>query len=90
MGAISGPLLIVYPQAVLDAMAVNLKKYNPGFLSDDELIESFCVRTNEFASIVETLRENTGNSNQHVLGNRAPGQRQNNPVAACWYRNMSE
>ncbi len=76
MGTISGPLPIVYPQAALDAMTVNLKKYNPGFLSDDELIESFCVRTNEFASIVETLRENTGNSNRHVLviGPRGSGK----------------
>ena len=57
-------------------MALNLKKYNPGFLSDDELIQSFCVRTNEFDSIVETLHENTGNSNQHVLviGPRGSGK----------------
>lgn len=57
-------------------MIANLKKYNPGFLSDDELIESFCVRTNEFASIVETLQENTGNSNQHILviGPRGSGK----------------
>ncbi len=52
------------------------KKYNPGFLSDDELVESFCVRTSEFESIVETLRENTGNSNQHliVIGPRGSGK----------------
>lgn len=57
-------------------MALNLKKYNPGFLSDDELLESFCVRTNEFTSIVETLQENTGNSNQHllVIGPRGSGK----------------
>ena len=57
-------------------MALNLKKYNPGFLSDDELIQSFCVRTNEFDSIVETLHENTGNSNQHILviGPRGSGK----------------
>ena len=57
-------------------MALKLKKYNPGFLSDDELIQSFCVRTNEFDSIVETLHENTGNSNQHVLviGPRGSGK----------------
>lgn len=76
MATISGQLPTVYSQAVLDAMIVNLKKYNPGFLSDDELIESFCVRTNEFASIVETLQENTGNSNRHVLviGPRGSGK----------------
>ena len=52
------------------------KKYNPGFLTDDELVESFCVRTSEFESIIETLRENTGNSNQHliVIGPRGSGK----------------
>ena len=52
------------------------RKYNPGFLSDDELVESFCVRTREFESIVETLSENTGNSNQHliVIGPRGSGK----------------
>ena len=50
--------------------------YNPGFLTDDELAATFCVRTNEFDSIVETLRENTGNSNQHliVIGPRGSGK----------------
>lgn len=43
------------------------KKYNPGFLTEDELVASFCVRTSEFESIVETLGENTGNSNQHLV-----------------------
>lgn len=52
------------------------RTYNPGFLSDDELGASFCVRTSEFASIVETLQENTGNSNQHaiVIGSRGSGK----------------
>ena len=52
------------------------KKYNPGFLTDDELVESFCVRTHEFESIIETLRESTGNSNQHliVIGQRGSGK----------------
>ena len=52
------------------------KKYNPGFLSDDELVDSFCVRTSEFESIIETLCENTGNSNQHliVIGPRGSGK----------------
>ena len=57
-----------------DAMAT--RKYNPGFMSDDELVASFCVRTCEFESISETLRENTGNSNQHliVIGPRGSGK----------------
>ena len=50
--------------------------YNPGFLTDAELAATFCVRTHEFDSIVETLRENTGNSNQHliVIGPRGSGK----------------
>ncbi len=57
-------------------MATSVKKYNPGFLSDDEIIDSFCVRTNEFESIVESLRESTGNSNPHtiVIGPRGIGK----------------
>ena len=52
------------------------KKYNPGFLTDDELVESFCVRTSELESIIETLRESTDNSNQHliVIGPRGSGK----------------
>ena len=38
-------------------MAVTARKYNPGFLTDDELVASFCVRTSEFESMVEMLRE---------------------------------
>ena len=57
-------------------MAMATRTYNPGFLSDDELAASFCVRTSEFDSILETLRENTGNSNQHVIviGPRGSGK----------------
>ena len=57
-------------------MATPVKKYNPGFLSDDEIIDSICVRTNEFESIVESLRESTGNSNPHtiVIGPRGSGK----------------
>ncbi|MDE0409727.1 MAG: tetratricopeptide repeat protein [Alphaproteobacteria bacterium] len=52
------------------------RKYNPGFLSDDELVATFCVRTREFASIVETLGECDGNSNTHqiVIGPRGSGK----------------
>lgn len=52
------------------------RKYNPGFLTDDELVESFCVRTNEFESIVELLRECTERSNPHqlVIGPRGSGK----------------
>ena len=52
------------------------RKYNPGFLTDEELIASFCVRTRELESIVEMLRECTGSSNQHqiVIGPRGSGK----------------
>ena len=57
-------------------MAVTARKYNPGFLSDDELVASFCVRTHELASILEMLRECTGRSNTHqiVIGPRGSGK----------------
>ena len=57
-------------------MAVATKNYNPGFLTDAELEDLFCVRVAEFDSLVETLRENTGNSNQHaiVIGPRGSGK----------------
>ena len=52
------------------------RKYNPGFLSDDELVRSFCVRTDELESIVESLHECTSNSNPHmlVIGPRGSGK----------------
>ena len=52
------------------------RKYNPGFLTDEELVASFCVRTSEFDSMVEMLRECTGSSNPHqiVIGSRGSGK----------------
>ncbi len=57
-------------------MTVTPRKYNPGFLSDDDLVASFCVRTDEFDSMVEILREPSGNSNTHqiVIGPRGSGK----------------
>ena len=57
-------------------MTVTARKYNPGFLTDDELVTSFCVRTNEFDSLIETLRECSSNSNIHqlVIGPRGSGK----------------
>ena len=51
-------------------------KHNPGFLTDDELIASFCVRSGELDSILEMLRECDGRSNPHriVLGPRGCGK----------------
>ena len=52
------------------------RKYNPGFLTDDELVVSFCVRTGEFESIVDMLRECTGSANPHqiAIGPRGSGK----------------
>ena len=57
-------------------MAIATKSYNPGFLTVDELRAMFCVRVGEFESLLETLRENTGESNQHVIvvGPRGSGK----------------
>ena len=57
-------------------MGITAKDYNPGFLSDADLRAMFCVRVSEFESIVETLRENTDTSNQHVIviGPRGSGK----------------
>ena len=57
-------------------LPVKTRKYNPGFLSDAELIAGFCVRLPELAQILETLRENVYASNQHILtiGSRGSGK----------------
>ena len=57
-------------------MAPPTRKFNPGFLNDDELVASYCVRTTEFDLLVEVLRECTGHSNAHqiVIGPRGSGK----------------
>ena len=57
-------------------MVVGVKKYNPGFLTDDEIVASFCVRNAEFQSLLESLRASDGNSNVHslVIGPRGSGK----------------
>ena len=57
-------------------MAAPARKYNPGFLTDGELVESFCVRMHEFNSMIEMLRECTGHANPHriVIGPRGSGK----------------
>ena len=57
-------------------MALNIKKYNPGFLTDDALISSFCVQTAEFESIIDTLGDTGASSNAHtvVIGPRGSGK----------------
>ena len=57
-------------------MTAPTRKYNPGFLTDDELVASYCVRTSEFEMLIEVLRECTGPSNPHqiVIGPRGSGK----------------
>ena len=57
-------------------MSVIARKYNPGFLSDEEIVATFCVRTSEFESIVEMLRDCRESSNPHqiVIGPRGSGK----------------
>ena len=57
-------------------MSAGIKKYNPGFLSDDEIVASFCVRKAEFKTLVESLHASTGSSNAHslVIGPRGSGK----------------
>ena len=60
----------------MTTVAAPARKYNPGFLTDDELVASFCVRTTEFELLVEVLRECTASSNPHqiVVGPRGSGK----------------
>ena len=57
-------------------MTTTVRKYNPGFLTDGELVESFCVRAEEFESIVESLNENDRSSSSHTIaiGPRGSGK----------------
>ncbi len=57
-------------------MARAIKKYNPGFLTDEELIASFCVREPEYELILESLHTRAENSGSHtlVIGPRGSGK----------------
>ena len=48
-------------------MGKRMVKYNPAFLPKEDLVKSFVVRHAELELIVQVLRENTTDSNQHVL-----------------------
>ena len=52
------------------------RKYNPGFLTDEELVACFCVRTAELDLLLDVLRTCTGSSNPHqiVIGPRGSGK----------------
>lgn len=51
-------------------------KYNPSFLTEDELIDSFVVRHADLDLIISTIAENSTDSNQHILviGPRGSGK----------------
>ena len=79
-------------------MASPTRKFNPGFLTDDELVASYCVRTTEFELLVEVLRECTGGLNPHqlVIGPRGSGKtslllrvaaeaRRDTALSACYF-----
>ena len=48
-------------------MARRPMKYNPAFLTDDEMIDSFVVRHEDLDLVLQVVRDNTTGSNQHVL-----------------------
>jgi tetratricopeptide (TPR) repeat protein len=51
-------------------------RYNPGFLTEDQLVESFVVRREHLSLLIDAVRGNDGSSNQHVLiiGARGSGK----------------
>jgi len=57
-------------------MDKKIVKYNPAFLTADELVEGFVVRHAELGLVVEVVRENVTESNQHflVIGPRGIGK----------------
>ena len=59
-------------------MVVGIRvKNNPNFLYEDkQLVESFVVRQTDLELVVEVIRENVTDSNQHVLviGPRGSGK----------------
>jgi hypothetical protein len=44
-----------------------IMKYNPAFLSPEELVTSFVVRRGELETIMRIIKENVTKSNQHIL-----------------------
>lgn len=57
-------------------MTTKTMKYNPAFLTEEELLASFVVRKTDLELILNVIRENTKSSNQHVLvvGPRGSGK----------------
>ena len=57
-------------------METKRMKYNPSFLDDNELIETFVVRQAYLKLVMGTVRKNTHDTNQHLLiiGPRGSGK----------------
>ncbi len=57
-------------------MVGRMVKYNPSFLTEDELVNNFVVRHTDLELIMRVISENTTGSNQHVLviGPRGSGK----------------
>ena len=57
-------------------MINKIMKYNPAFLNEDDLVESFAARQDELKIILNTIRGNDTQSNQHMLiiGSRGTGK----------------
>lgn len=57
-------------------MVRRMVKYNPSFLTEDELVNNFVVRHTDLELIMRVISENTTGSNQHVLviGPRGSGK----------------
>ena len=57
-------------------MSTASRKHNPAFLTDEQLVALFCVRTQEYEALIDVLRESAGNSSQHqiVIGPRGSGK----------------
>lgn len=57
-------------------MPVQVMKYNPSFLTTEELVSQFVVRQEDLRTLLQTVQENTSGANQHVLviGPRGSGK----------------
>ena len=55
---------------------MTVRTFNPAFLSDEDIVASYCVRTAEFESVVEMLRADAGTASPHqiVIGPRGSGK----------------
>jgi tetratricopeptide (TPR) repeat protein/ABC-type iron transport system FetAB ATPase subunit len=73
-------------------------KYNPAFLSPEDLVRQFVVRHTDLDTVLQTVRENTTGANQHVLviGPRGSGKTmlvrrvaaeisRDSDLHKCWY-----